>query len=253
MLFRSLGSPYEKFDDGDTRKRCFRVFDYDSNDYEGMFFVGKLSDDRYEGRVCRNYRSFQRGDTTVIYDKIAPWSQLVENGGTYATKAELPSDNHSRVADENDGVRLVKFPLPDEEHYKMYGSNAIAYMRLTETYLTLAECKFRLGDKKTAAELINTVRRRYFEGGADPNPATEGNIDQWRILDEWLIEFLGEGRRRVDLIRWDVYHTERWWDHEPTGNKHECRFPIANSSLATNTLIKQNPGYGGEELAPDEI
>ncbi len=248
-----LGSPYEKFDDGDTRKRCFRVFDYDSNDYEGMFFVGKLSDDRYEGRVCRNYRSFQRGDTTVIYDKIAPWSQLVENGGTYATKAELPSDNDSRVADENDGVRLVKFPLPDEEHYKMYGSNAIAYMRLTETYLTLAECKFRLGDKKTAAELINTVRRRYFEGGADPNPATEGNIDQWRILDEWLIEFLGEGRRRVDLIRWDVYHTERWWDHEPTGNKHECRFPIANSSLATNTLIKQNPGYGGEELAPDEI
>ncbi|MDE5647603.1 MAG: RagB/SusD family nutrient uptake outer membrane protein, partial [Muribaculaceae bacterium] len=100
---------------------------------------------------------------------------------------------------------------------------------------------------------INTVRRRYFEGGIDPNPATEGNLDQWRILDEWMIEFLGEGRRRVDLIRWGVYHTEKWWDHEPTGNKNECRYPIANSSLATNMLIKQNPGYGGDELSPDEI
>lgn len=248
-----LGSPYEKFDDGDTRKRCFRVFDYDKNDYEGMFFVGKLSDDRYEGRVCRNYRAFHKGDTTVIYDKVAAWSSLVENGGSVASKADLQSNNDGFTADESDGVRLVKFPLPDEDHYKLYGSNAIAYMRLTETYLTLAECKLRLGDKKTAAELINTVRKRYFEGGMDPNPATEGNLDQWRMLDEWMIEFLGEGRRRVDLIRWGVYHTEPWWDHEPSGNKNECRFPIGNSQLAVNLLIKQNPGYGGDELQPDEI
>ncbi|MDE6542864.1 MAG: RagB/SusD family nutrient uptake outer membrane protein [Muribaculaceae bacterium] len=248
-----LGSPYEKFDDGDMRKRNFRVFDYENNDYEGMFFVGELYDERYD-RACHNYRAFQKGEVTVIYDKVAGWSQLVENGGTYASKEDLPSNSYDGCADENDGVRMVKFPIPDEAHYTMYGTNALAYMRLSEAYLTLAECKFRLGDKATAAKLINDVRRRYFEGGNDPNPATESNLDKWRILDEWMIEFLCEGRRRIDLIRWGVYHTEKWWSHEnPTGDKNECRFPISNGRIAVNTLTKQNPGYGGNELSPEEI
>ncbi len=33
------------------------------------------------------------------------------------------------------------------------------------------------------------------------------------MIDEWGIEFLGEGRRRTDLIRWDMFVTEAWWDH----------------------------------------
>jgi hypothetical protein len=63
------------------------------------------------------------------------------------------------------------------------------------------------------------------------------------MLDEWMIEFLGEARRRTDLIRWDAYVTEKWWDHEPSNNKNWERFPISEKSLASNNLLVQNPGY----------
>ena len=109
----------------------------------------------------------------------------------------------------------------------------------------LAECELRAGDKKTAAGLINQVRGRNFEGGADPNPVTADNLDEYRMLDEWMIEFLGEGRRRTDLIRWGAFTSESWWDHTPSNDKNMNRFPIPNSAISANNLIKQNPGYGG--------
>ena len=95
---------------------------------------------------------------------------------------------------------------------------------------------------KQAAGLINQVRGRNFEGGADPNPVTADNLDEYRMLDEWMIEFLGEGRRRTDLIRWDKFVTESWWDHTPLNDKNKNLFPIPNSAISANNLIEQNPG-----------
>jgi hypothetical protein len=116
-------------------------------------------------------------------------------------------------------------------------------VRLAEIYYMLAECEYRLGNKARAAELFNTVRKRNFIDGNDPNPVTVENIDKYRILDEWLIEFLGEKRRRTDLIRWDAYVTEDWWDHKATNNKNLNRFPIGDKVISSNNLIEQNPGY----------
>lgn len=103
----------------------------------------------------------------------------------------------------------------------------------------------RLGDKQTAAELINTVRKRYFEGGNDPDPVTAANLDKYRMLKEWKLEFLNEGRRRTDLVRWGAYVTEDWWDHKATNNPNLNRFPIHYNIIGANNLLKQNPGYGG--------
>lgn len=245
-----LGSPYEKFDDGDVRKKRYRYLG--NGNYEGMFLIGELKDPDHPERVCDFYRPYRQGQTEVIYDKIAAWSTLKENGGDVESKADLKSEFHG-CADESDGVRLVKYPIPDENDYRLYGTCCIPHMRLTEVYYTLAECKLRAGDASGAANLINEVRKRYFENGMDPNPATAGNLDKWRMLDEWLIEFLGEGRRRTDLIRWGVFHTEKWWDHEPTNDKNVCRMPLGDSVMGSNNLLKQNPGYGGNELSPEEI
>ena len=107
-----------------------------------------------------------------------------------------------------------------------------------------AECKMRLGKKQEAADLINHVRKRYFEGGNDPDPVTAANLDKYRMLDEWMMEFVGEGRRRTDLVRWDAYVTEDWWDHKATNNKDLNRFPIHYSVLEANQKLEQNPGYG---------
>lgn len=110
----------------------------------------------------------------------------------------------------------------------------------------LAECKMRAGDKQGAADLINTVRKRYFEDGVDPDPVTAANLDKYRMLDEWQLEFLAEGRRRTDLIRWDAYVTEDWWDHKATNNPNLNRFPIHYSLIGANNLLEQNPGYGSK-------
>ena len=101
----------------------------------------------------------------------------------------------------------------------------------------------RAGDNQGAAALINTVRKRYFPNG-DPDPVTAANLDKYRMLDEWMVEFLGEGRRRTDLVRWDAYVTEDWWDHKATNNKDFNRFPIHYSIIGANNLLEQNPGYG---------
>ena len=72
---------------------------------------------------------------------------------------------------------------------------------------------------------------------------TADNLDEYRMLDEWMIEFLGEGRRRTDLIRWDKFVTESWWDHTPLNDKKAETCPIPNSAISANNLIEQNPGY----------
>ncbi|TDS06794.1 RagB/SusD family nutrient uptake outer membrane protein [Sphingobacterium paludis] len=81
---------------------------------------------------------------------------------------------------------------------------------MTEVYYMLAECKWGSGDIAGAAELINIVRKRNFTAGVDPDPVTIADLDKYRFLDDWSIEFLGEGRRRTYLIRWDAFATEAW-------------------------------------------
>ena len=53
------------------------------------------------------------------------------------------------------------------------------------------------------------------------------------MLDEWMIEFIGEGRRRTDLVRWDKYTTEAWWDKpaDGAGKAHYNRFPIPEQAI----------------------
>ena len=108
----------------------------------------------------------------------------------------------------------------------------------------LAECKWRDGDVDGAADLINDVRKRNFPGQEDPDPCDASNLDEWRMLDEWGIEFLGEGRRRTDLLRWNKFVEENWWDHKATGNANLKLFPIPNDAISGNPLIEPNPGYG---------
>ena len=93
------------------------------------------------------------------------------------------------------------------------------------------------------ADIINSIRKRNFEGGNDPDPVTAANLDKYRMLKEWMQEFLREARRRTDLIRWDAYVTEDWWDHKATNDEKYNRYPLHQLSLGANPLLEQNPGY----------
>jgi hypothetical protein len=60
---------------------------------------------------------------------------------------------------------------------------------LAEIYYILAECNYRIGNNQQAADLFNAVRKRNFTNNADPNPVNVANIDKYRILDEWSMEY----------------------------------------------------------------
>ena len=179
------------------------------------------------------------GKVLNVVDQIAHISQV---GNTVASLKDLTSTIAD--AEENSGVRVLKFsPLPNQDEFKERFNPDCPVIRLTEIYYTLAECKMRLGDKNGAADIINSIRKRNFEGGNDPDPVTAANLDKYRMLKEWMQEFLREARRRTDLIRWDAYVTEDWWDHKATNDEKYNRYPLHQLSLGANPLLEQNPGY----------
>lgn len=230
-----LGSPYRKFNDKDLRKKPYRYLG--SRKYEGMFLVGDQTNPNNPSQQCLGQKEYS-GKVINLVDQVARFSEV---GTKYNSVAELTSTMAD--GEENSGVRLVKAPQPNLDDKLLRWNPDCPVIRLSEIYYMLAECELRAGDRKTAAGLINQVRERNFEGGADPNPVTADNLDEYRMLDEWMIEFLGEGRRRTDLIRWDKFVTESWWDHTPLNDKNKNLFPIPNSAISANNLIEQNPGY----------
>ncbi len=230
-----LGNPYQKFNDKDLRKKPYRYLG--SRKYEGMFLVGDQTNPNNPSQQCLGQKEYS-GKVINLVDQVARFSEV---GTKYNSVAELTSTMAD--GEENSGVRLVKAPQPNLDDKLLRWNPDCPVIRLSEIYYMLAECELRAGDKKTAAGLINQVRGRNFEGGADPNPVTVDNLDEYRMLDEWMIEFLGEGRRRTDLIRWDKFVTESWWDHTPLNDKNKNLFPIPNSAISANNLIEQNPGY----------
>ena len=230
-----LGNPYQKFNDKDLRKKPYRYLG--SRKYEGMFLVGDQTNPNNPSQQCLGQKEYS-GKVINLVDQVARFSEV---GTKYNSVAELTSTMAD--GEENSGVRLVKAPQPNLDDKLLRWNPDCPVIRLSEISYMLAECELRAGDKKTAAGLINQVRGRNFEGGADPNPVTADNLDEYRMLDEWMIEFLGEGRRRTDLIRWDKFVTESWWDHTPLNDKNKNLFPIPNSAISANNLIEQNPGY----------
>lgn len=232
----NLSNNYEGFNDKDVRKQQY-VYE-SGGKYRGMFVVGEMVNPDHPEWICTGAREYI-GKPLLVRDQISYFAKL---GTDYATEADLPST--VGTAEENSGVRLIKFsPRPNQDEYKEMFNPDIPIIRLAEVYYMLAECKMRNGDKQGAADLINTVRKRYFEGGNDPDPVTTSNLDKYRMLKEWKLEFLGEGRRRTDLVRWNAYVTEDWWDHKATNNPDLNRFPLHYSIIGANNLLEQNPGY----------
>lgn len=232
-----LGGAYAKFNDNDIRKQLY-VYE-GAGKYRGMFIVGELVNPTNPSWTCTGSREYS-GKTLVVRDQVAYFAKV--GSAEYPTLESLPST--IATAEEASCVRVTKrSPRPNQSEKNRKFDPDVPVIRLAEIYYTLAECKMRAGDKDGAAELINTVRKRYFANGNDPDPVTGSKLDKYRMLDEWQLEFLAEGRRRTDLVRWDAYVTENWWDHKATNNADLNRFPIHYSLIGANNLLKQNPGY----------
>ncbi|MDR0995689.1 MAG: RagB/SusD family nutrient uptake outer membrane protein [Tannerella sp.] len=232
-----LSGPYRKFSDQDIRKQIYTY--KGGGKYEGMFFAGRLVNPVDTSWYCVGAREY-KGEILTLIDQVA-----------YLAPDRVGTSDYKKSdiahGEENSGIRLLKrSPRPTQADHSLMFNPDIPVMRLAEFYYTLAECKMRSGDFQGAADLINTVRKRYFPNG-DPNAVTaaslQGTDGKYRMLDEWMQEFIGEARRRTDLIRWNAYVTESWWDHQATNDANLRHFPIHYSVMSANPLLEQNPGY----------
>lgn len=229
-----LGKPFSKFHERDLRKKPYVYFG--NQEYEGMFLMGPMTNP-LTGRSSLGTVEYA-GQVLNMVDQVAQFTKVPD---TYASVEVLPSG--IIYGEENSGIRLVKMPQPNTTDRLIRWNSDYPVIRLAEIYYMLGECKFRAGDKQGAADLFNEVRKRNFENRIDPDPVTADNIDKYRILDEWMIEFIGEQRRRTDLIRWDAFLTEDWWDHRASRSEHLLKFPIPNKAISASNILEQNPGY----------
>lgn len=232
-----LGKPFVKFQKykDDYRLKVYK--NLGNSKREGMFLYGYLPYINSEGKKD-TVRGNKGPYPLFIRDQVGMF--LDAKPGTKI--ADKESDiNH---ADHNSGVFPVKYPFyPDGDDHRI--TSAYAEIRLAEIYYSLAECKYRAGDKAGAAALLNAVRKRNYPAGSNSLYKADGSqLTDQEMLDEWGREFLVEGRRRTDMIRWGVFNSGTWWDKKPDGDNHTEIFPIGINVLnASGSSLKQNPGY----------
>ncbi|GAB3307775.1 RagB/SusD family nutrient uptake outer membrane protein [Hymenobacter tenuis] len=228
----ALGKPFVKFQRYTDDVRLKKYKNLGGSTREGMFLYGYLPYNNNQDTVMST-----RGYQLYIRDQVGLFKYTKPN----QVLADKTSDmNH---ADQNSGVYVTKYPLYRTEDVHKLESD-YAEVRLAEIYYSLAECKFRAGDKARAAELLNTVRRRYFPAGSPSLYEASGStLTEQELLDEWGREFVAEGRRRIDLIRFDKFNTGMWWDKQPDADDHTKIYPIGFNVLNVSPQLKQNPGY----------
>ena len=149
--------------------------------------------------------------------------------------------------EENSGARFAKY-LPDQQtNTAQYWNNDFVLYRLAEIYYNKAEALMRKNGgvaTQEAVDLVNAVRKRAFS--ATDWPTAAYTIPEL-TLDEFLAErgreFIFEGKRRTDLIRFGKFTTTTWWDHSASGVDKWNLFPIPYQQMVLNKNLKQNPGY----------
>jgi hypothetical protein len=124
----------------------------------------------------------------------------------------------------------------------------IPFFRVSEAYLTYAEAVFRGGQvvDKTALDAVNDIRRR-----AHATLWTGADLTEMNLLDEWSREFYAEGRRRIDLIRFNKFGGNANYNWEGKGGTSAGKnvdakynlFPIPEADVVANHNLEQNPDY----------
>ena len=196
---------------------------------------------------------FADGKTPVLASEEYYGSQLVFVDNIQKNKAKSTLSNMSE-GEENSGVRFNKYKLgnqiagpggvpPIDPNYDNTDWNIY---RLTWIYFAKAEAIMRKNGGVATAEavkLINDCKKRAF---SEQDFVTRAYTPATLTLDELLAErgreFIFEGFRRDDLIRFGKFATGSWWDHMPT-SPTRALYPIPQQQRDLNSNLKQNPGY----------
>lgn len=176
-------------------------------------------------------------------------------------------------ADANDVRNDMFLPATADKEVAAFGTNKVylnklrgqggnlrnvtivPIIRLSEVYLTAAECAFRKNDKTKAVEYLNDLVKNRTT--TEASLATVDNITLERILIERRKELIGEGQRYFDALRNNEtitrYTSEADKGWHKTLSKEAQSFnrdfykaiaAIPQAEINANPNIKQNDGYG---------
>lgn len=177
------------------------------------------------------------------------------------------------TSDPKDVRNNMFLPATASKEVKIYGTNKVflnklrgqggnlrnvtivPIIRLSEVYLTAAECAFRNNDKTKAVEYLNVLVKNRTT--TEASLATVDNITLDRILIERRKELIGEGQRYFDALRNNEtitrYTSEADKGWHKTLSKEAQSFnrdyfkaiaAIPQAEINANPNIKQNTGYG---------
>ena len=194
--------------------------------------------------LAETYRSFDNADVRKAVFLEGPQVNQV-TGLPTTDRAGNPLFFTDTIGDitqahENEGPRILKWPV-DPAHVAQNNGNDFAWFRLAEMYLIKAEAMNELGQTGAALVPLNAVHTR---AGL---PALTGTYTQQQmrdlILKERLLEFVGEGKRRQDMIRMGVYLKPFGLKGDQSSQPYRILFPIPATQIQTNPQLQQNPGY----------
>lgn len=139
-------------------------------------------------------------------------------------------------AQDNEGYKVLKYTPVGAAFSGFNADNDLILERYANVLLIKAEALFRLGNAASALPLVNQVRER---SKASPLTALTLQI----IEDERAREFLWEGCRRTDMIRFGDYFTGVWAFKTRTTEAFQKIYPVPLQQITANPNLSQNPGY----------
>ncbi|MCD7935773.1 MAG: RagB/SusD family nutrient uptake outer membrane protein [Tannerellaceae bacterium] len=223
-----IPSAYDQFHDKDLRKQKWMLIGpqwyYDDPERP------VLGTEEYEGQQLVFVNYIRRESERVSADQ------------------ELPSTMIH--GEENSGARFNKYnPGPSSDRSTYWNNDWVIY-RLTDIHFIKAEALMRKNNgiaNQDAVDLINArVQMCYEPEDVNEYLYTTSTLTLDALLAERGREFIFEGKRRTDLIRFGKFLTESWWDHTPSIDPNLEIFPIPYKPLTANPNLKQNPGYPRE-------
>ncbi|MBB1286400.1 RagB/SusD family nutrient uptake outer membrane protein [Flavisolibacter sp. BT320] len=140
------------------------------------------------------------------------------------------------------GVMLTKYIGTTSGTTQIYNNDYPIY-RYADVLLLLAEAKTKLGEDPS--EEINAIRRRAYGAGYTPFVAGSVEENMNAILEEYLREFIGEGKRWWALRRAGdayVYANLNPTYFSPTSTA-KFLLPLSVGMLTADPLLTQTTGY----------
>jgi starch-binding outer membrane protein, SusD/RagB family len=155
------------------------------------------------------------GDPFIYTPTIADYNSRGEWEGARCAKYEYQE--------------LLDFDITDME-------NDFVLFRYADVLYTKLEALHRLGQ---AASFLGDPDLQKIRTRAGLTPYTITDLTDDELLDELGREFVWEGHRRQDQIRFGVWEDAGW--NKPATDPKTRLFPIPQSALNTNPNLDQNP------------